>query len=60
MIETTRNIAENLFRQPDGAAGSDAAKLREIRDRQAQRQRERKLAEKHERNQKRASHLQVS
>lgn len=54
MIETVRNIAENLFRRPDATDGSNAAKLRDIRSRQALRQRERKFAEKHERDQKRA------
>lgn len=52
-METALNIANNLFRKLDGAPGSDAAKLQDIRDRQALRQRERKLAERHERNQKR-------
>ncbi|TWF48070.1 hypothetical protein FHW37_109133 [Neorhizobium alkalisoli] len=49
-------IAKNMFRRPDAEPGSDAAKLQAVRDRQILRQRERKLAERHERNQKRANH----
>lgn len=58
-MDTIRHIARNLFRQPDAAPGSDAAKLQDIRRRQALKLRERKLAERHERNQKRAVHLRA-
>ncbi len=58
MIDTVRHAAQNLFRKPDAEEGSNAAKLQELRHRQALRSREIKLAQKQERLQKRASPLQ--
>ena len=56
-MATAMTIARNLFRRPDAEPGSDAAKLQAFREKQILRQRERKVVERHERNQKRANSL---
>jgi hypothetical protein len=58
MTDTLRHAAQNLFRKPDAEEGSNAAKLQEIRNRQALRSRELKLAQKEERLQRRAAQPQ--
>ncbi|KGD86203.1 MULTISPECIES: hypothetical protein [Rhizobium/Agrobacterium group] len=55
MIKTTRHAAEGLFKRPDPAEGSDAAKLQDFRSRQVLRKRETKLAEMQQRLEKRAT-----
>lgn len=49
MTQTIRNAAENLFRRPKAGDDSNAARLEDVRNRQALRRREQKLAEKQER-----------
>jgi hypothetical protein len=58
MIDTVRHAAQNLFQKPNAEEGSNAAKLQEVRNRQALRSRELKLAQKAERLQKRATQMQ--
>lgn len=55
MINTTRHAAEALFKRSDAEEGSDAAKLRVFRSRQALRKRETKLTEMQQRLEKRAA-----
>lgn len=53
MITTHRHAAEGLFKRPDPEQGTDAAKLQDIRHRQALRKREASRSEMQERLERR-------
>ncbi|MGR9170625.1 MULTISPECIES: hypothetical protein [Rhizobium] len=55
MINITRHAAEGLFKRSGPENGSDAAKLRDFRSRQALRKREMKLAEMQQRLERRVA-----
>ena len=55
MINSARHAAEALFNCSNAEEGSDAAKLRAFRSREALRKRETKLAEMQQRLEKRAA-----
>lgn len=53
LTQTTRRMAQDLFRSPAAEKGTDAAKLREFRMRLQLKTRELKLTERQDRQEKR-------